>query len=215
MPLPIYPMNDTNSKTLFINQPCLILLVGLPGSGKTFFAEKFAQAFNTTFINLNDLRFELFNKPDFSKSEESHLEKIGRSILPELMRSKRAIMLEGCLEARSDRAVYQQIAEENGYRVVTVWFQNTEQMARFRSTKRIKNSPRKNLLTSEQFEILSKRFTEPNLKEKPLVISGNHTFATQTRAVLRRLSERDLPVAKPRPIVPNLPKNVKNRRFIS
>lgn len=208
---------NPQTKTLFINQPYLILLVGLPGSGKTFFAEKFAQAFNTTFLNLNDLRFELFTAPNFSKDEESHLEKIGRSFLPELMRSKRAIMIEGGLEARSDRQVYRQIARKNGYEVLTVWVQNTEPTARLRSTRNIKTAPRKYLLNSDQFDIMAKRFTAPNLLEAPVVISGNHTFSTQARSVLRRLTRQDGPVIAPRPIVSNRPAsqtNAKIRRFI-
>ena len=208
---------NPQTKTLFINQPYLILLVGLPGSGKTFFAEKFAQAFNTTFLNLNDLRFELFAEPNFSKDEESHLEKIGRAFLPELMRSKRAIMIEGSLEARSDRQVYRQIARKNGYEVLTVWVQNTEPTARLRSTKNIKLAPRKYLLTNEQFDIMTKRFTTPNSLENPVVISGNHTFSTQARSVLRHLTHQDGPVLAPHPIMPNRPANhanVKTRRFI-
>ncbi len=205
-------MNNQPAKTLFINQPYLILLIGIPGSGKTFFAEKFAKAFNTPFINLNDLRFDLFAAPEFTKDEESHLETIGRSILPELMRSRRAIMIEGGLEARSDRMAYRQIAKQNNYEVVTVWVQNTEPTALYRSTRNVKASPRKYLLTTEQFNTMTKRFTTPNLRENPVVISGNHTFSTQAKSLLRRLSCQDGNLVAPRPILPN--KNVKIKKFI-
>lgn len=207
---------EQKTKTYFINQPYLMLVIGLPGSGKTFFAEKFAQAFNTTLINLNDLRFELFAQPNFSKDEESHLEKIGRFLLPELMRSRRAIMLEGCLEARSDREAYRQIAKQHGYQVVTIWVQNTENTTRLRSTKKLKQAPRKYLLNDEQFLSMAKRFTVPNLRENPVVISGNHTFSTQARSVLRKLSHPELNLVAPRSTNPKPDRNdaSKIRRFI-
>lgn len=205
---------NPQTKTLFINQPYLILLVGIPGSGKTFFAEKFAETFSTPLINLNDLRFELFEQPDFSKNEENYLEKISYALLPELMRSRRAIMLEGGLEARSDRATYRQIANAHGYNTVTVWVQNTENTAKTRSIRQIKTAPRKYNLTAEQFDIMVKRFTAPNVRENPVVISGNHTFSTQAKSVLRRLANPRQTIRPVRQtIVPNQA-NGSKRRFI-
>lgn len=201
-------------KTLFINQPYLILLVGMPGSGKTFFAEKFAETFSTPLINLNDLRFELFEKPDFSKNEENYLEKISHALLPELMRSRRAIMIEGGLEARSDRMAYRQIASDNGYSTVVVWVQNTENTARARSIRKSKVAPRKYNLTTEQFDTMVKRFTVPNVRENPVVISGNHTFSTQAKGVLRRLARPEQGIKTYRRTVAPLPTNGKKRKFI-
>lgn len=203
---------DKETKTLFINKPFLILLVGVPGSGKTFFGEKFAETFSAPLINLNDLRFELIEQPDFSKKEENYLEKISHNLLPELMRTRRAILLEGGLEARSDRLAYRQLARSYGYDVITVWVQNTEPTSRNRSTRRIKSMPRKYYLTDEQFDTLNNRFTRPNVRENPVVISGNHTFSTQARGVLRRLARPEQSISLYQPAAPT--SNVKKTKFI-
>ncbi|MGI6612514.1 MAG: ATP-binding protein [Candidatus Nanosyncoccaceae bacterium] len=205
---------DKQTKTFFINQPFLILLVGIPGCGKTFFAEKFAETFSTPLINLNDLRFELFDEPDFSKKEENYLEKISHLLLPELMRSRRAIMIEGGLEARSDRMAYRRIANDNGYETVVVWVQNTESTSRMRSVRKSKAIPRKYNLTNEQFDTMVKRFTAPNVRENPVVISGNHTFSTQAKGVLRRLARPDQNIRTYRRTATMPPNNDKKRKYI-
>lgn len=206
---------DKQTKTFFINQPYLILLVGIPGCGKTFFAEKFAETFSTPLINLNDLRFELFDEPDFSKKEENYLEKISHVLLPELMRSRRAIMIEGGLEARSDRMAYRRIANDNGYETVVVWVQNTENTSRVRSVRKSKAMPRKYNLTNEQFDSMVKRFTAPNSRENPVVISGNHTFSTQAKGVLRRLARSDQNIRTAyRRTATMPPNNDKKRKYI-
>ena len=205
---------NPQTRTLFINQPYLILLVGIPGSGKTFFAEKFAETFSTPLINLNDLRFELFEQPDFSKNEENYLERISHALLPELMRSRRAIMIEGGLEARSDRAAYRQIANAHGYNTVVVWVQNTENTARIRSIRKTKVAPRKYNLTVEQFDTMVKRFTAPNGRENPVVISGNHTFSTQAKSVLRRLTNPHQTIKPLRQTIVPTQANGSKQRFI-
>ena len=52
----------------------LIITIGLPGSGKSYFADNFIQQ-NKSFVlsNRDDLRFELFKKYDISKNQEKQV----------------------------------------------------------------------------------------------------------------------------------------------
>lgn len=177
-----------NSKTLFISQPYLILLVGIPGAGKTFFGDKFAKTFSTPFLNLNKLRHEIIDEPTFSRDEDEKLQAIAEPILVEMMRSRRAVMIEGALESRVNRAEFRKLARANGYETILVWIQNTAKTGLARSTRQIKYTPRRKLITPEDFDRITKRFTAPNVAENPVVISGNHTFAMQAKIVLKRIA---------------------------
>ncbi|HET9746773.1 MAG TPA: AAA family ATPase [Chitinophagaceae bacterium] len=70
----------TNTKT-----PIVIIVFGLPGTGKTYFASKLAEQINAEYINSDRLRKELFPKRTYSDKEKEivykeMLEKTKRSI---------------------------------------------------------------------------------------------------------------------------------------
>ena len=163
-------------------------MVGIPGAGKTFFANQFSKTFGAPFLNINQLRYQIFDKPTFSRDENDKLEQISVSLLTEMMRSKKAIILEGKLDARIDRYEMANLAKVNGYKVLTVWVQNVLETAKTRATKK---SPYNNseIMPLEAFEASIKKFTAPNMRENLVVISGKHTFSTQAKIVLRKIAE--------------------------
>ena len=46
-------------------------------------------------------------------------------------------------------------------------------------------------MTAEQFDDAVRQFSEPHVHEKPIVISGKHTYATQARTILSRLGNEN------------------------
>lgn len=163
-------------------------MVGIPGAGKTFFANQFSKTFGAPFLNINRLRYQIFDNPTFSRDENDKLEQISVSLLTEMMRSKKAIILEGKLDARIDRYEMANLAKINGYKVLTVWVQNVLETARTRATKKSSFSNNE-IMPVDAFEALVKKFTAPNMRENLVVISGKHTFSTQAKIVLRKIAE--------------------------
>ena len=143
--------------------PKLFFLVGLPGSGKTFFAEKFSEEYQIPFINLNKWRFFMFGEPNFSREEDAQLTRYGADILREIFKTKQSILLEGNLYSRVDLN---------------------------------RNHPKDFLMTPEVFDDLKRRFTPPNEMEKPIAISGKHSFKMQYRSVLKRIAGDSKPTAE-------------------
>jgi predicted kinase len=71
---------QSNTKT-----PVVIIVFGLPGTGKTYFASKLAEQINAEYVNSDRLRKELFPKRTYSDREKeivykAILEKTKRSI---------------------------------------------------------------------------------------------------------------------------------------
>lgn len=167
-------------KSLSLTKPHLILVVGVPGSGKTFFAEKFAETFNAPYVSTEKIDTLLGDAAAATKDIMNYQ-------LDELLKTKQSILVEGAAETRTDRAEIARKAKTAGYELLTTWVQTDPATAKGRATR--KSSGKTNrIYSSDEYDRLVKRFTAPNASEKPLVISGKHTYATQAKVVLKRLS---------------------------
>lgn len=159
-------------------------MVGIPGAGKSFFAEHFASTFDAPFVGYGRLREELFNEPSFSDDEDAIMRRVSDYLLDELFKTRQTFIYEGVMHARTDRQAIAQTARSHGYEPLFVWVQTESATARQRALKATKNKP---ALSSERFDTLIGRFTTPNEAEKAVVISGKHTYASQLKIVLQRL----------------------------
>lgn len=180
-------MEKTTVSASKTSAPKLFCLVGLPGSGKTFFAEQFSEEYQIPFINLNKWRFLMFGEPSFSREEDAQLTRYGADILRQFFKTKQSILLEGNLYSRVDRQRYAQLACRYGYQPVVIWVQNVDSESKRRAVRLNRNQPKDFLLTPEVFDDLKRRFTPPNEVEKPIAISGKHSFKMQYRSVLKRI----------------------------
>jgi len=172
-------------KPLHLSRPHVIAMVGIPGSGKSFFAEHFAETFGAPLISLSRLRADLFSSPAFSPSEKIVLDKISDYILDELLKTGQTIVFDASTDARGERQELARKARAAGYEPLFVWVQTESAAAKARATGISKSKPFS--LTSEQFDNALRRFVPPNETERPVVVSGKHTYASQLKIVLSRL----------------------------
>lgn len=165
-------------KHLSLAKPHLIVTVGIPGSGKSFFAERFAETFGAPYV-CEEKIVELAPGGD--------IDAITLLQLDELLKTKQSIVFDGASNTRTERMALSKKAREAGYNILFIWVQTDQTAAKARALQPQKSDHTK-AISSEEYDKLLKRFTPPNLGEKPLVISGKHTYASQAKVVLRRLS---------------------------
>lgn len=173
-------------RTLSLNKPHLIVMVGIPGSGKSFFIEHFAETFNAPLVSFDHLRNELFHTPTFNNNEYEIIQRIADRQLDELLKTGRTILIDGSAQQRQSRTNLTKKARDAGYETLFIWVQTESVAARHRATKPVKG---KTALSQEQFDAAVKRFSAPHLTEHAVVISGKHTYASQLKIVLKRLIE--------------------------
>ncbi len=173
-------------KSTDTNKPHLIITVGIPGSGKSFFAEHFADIFKAPIVSYDLIRKEIFTNPAFSDDEDEILKKVANHFLDEVLRTKRTVIFEGKTNLRSDRLALAKKAHNAGYEPLFVWAQAESSVAKRRATK---PSVEKPALTEDEFMQKQRQFTAPHPNEKAIVISGMHTFASQLKIVLKHLIE--------------------------
>ena len=106
------------------------------------------------------------------------------------------MVLEIDTASRTSRTDLAKELKSLGYEPLFIWVQTDPKTSATRSEKAY------NMPKSEHAQKV-KDFSPPHESEKALVISGKHTYATQARVVLKRLSDAAQPEQPaPRKVVP-------------
>src|SRR5690606_35897329 len=107
-------------------------------------------------------------------------------MLTEVQKTGQTMVYEPISGLKTERVEIAKAAAKNGYVPIVVWVQTDKYVCVARTTRKSRSNPVP--MTNEEFEREYKRFTVPGDKEKYVVISGMHTYATQAKVVLRKLS---------------------------
>jgi len=178
-------------KALSLSRPLLILVIGLPGAGKSFFARHFSDTFGAPLVSSDELQFELFDPPKFSTVEYGLVRRLSERQLTQLTKTRSSILVDGICNTRQERQQLEKLAVAHDYDTLIVWVQTDESTAKTRSLSRNKKRAGDELnvkLTAEQYQTHAKRLMPPVKTEDYVVISGKHTYSTQAKMVLRKLA---------------------------
>lgn len=160
-------------KSLSLHQPHAIIMVGIPGSGKTFFASKFSETFKAPLVSVERIA------PHVENEASAHT--LAQIQLEELLKTNQSLVLEVPSGSRTERMSLAKKLRSHDYVPLVVWVQTDTETARQRLA-------RDKAKDESVFDGQVRRFSAPHVSEKPLVISGKHTYASQAKAVLKRLS---------------------------
>lgn len=170
-------------KALHLTKPHLLVVVGIPGSGKTFFASQFADALNIPFIH-----YSAIQTVDGDGLSEEATASFAGMMFNELVKTKQTVLIEGPGASRVERTALAGQARAFGYTPLFIWVQTEQSAARSRATRGVRGSSYQPI-SEDIFDAETARFTPLNANEKAIVISGKHTFASQAKVVLKRLVE--------------------------
>ena len=173
--------------------PIVVVLVGLPGSGKSFFATQFANSLDYPLVSEDKIRWMLFANHTHNDSENAIVKQIANTMISELFKTKKTFLLDGGYNSRTYRATLAAQAKKAGYKIVTVVVQTDMPTTKQRSVKRNTQKPvdrHKQPLDSREFTLQTKKYQAPLHNDKTVVvISGKHTYTTQARTVLKKILE--------------------------
>ena len=165
-------------------KPHLIIMVGIPSSGKSFFAEHFAETFKAPIVSYDINRKEFFSNPSFNDEEDEMIRKVSNYILSEFLKTKKTVIFEGQTDLRAERFEIAKGARSAGYDPLFIWVQTETMTSRRRATK---SSPERPAMTVDEFDLKLKKFNPPNKNEQFIVISGKHNYASQLKIILKHL----------------------------
>lgn len=180
---------------LSLAKPHMLILTGIPSSGKSYFADKFSETFGAASMSYYQLQQII---GDAAKTEQAT-----DYMLHELMKSRQSLLVEGKADTKRDRQALAKLAQENGYEPLFIWVQTDPATARVRASRGGKTKTNR-VMSADDHESSVKRFTPLTATETHVVISGKHTYATQAKVVLKKLSaahservERQRPPERP------------------
>ncbi len=150
-----------------------VLVFGAPGSGTTTFAEKFARKYNLAYYNLDEIQ------EVYGFSHDAVL-----SILEIITKAKQSIVVEGGLKTEKDRTEIRNILRAQNFKPTLVWVQTDFTTIKVRLRAKYKTIKK----AKEVYDTAVAEVEAPADFEKPVILSGKHTFETQTKHVLAGLA---------------------------
>lgn len=158
------------------SKPRALLVFGAPCSGKTYFGERFAKKFDLAYYDFERI-----------KSEQRLSRKTILLIIELIARTGKTFMLEGELDTEKDRTEVRNLLRKMGYEPSLIWVQTDVVTIRNRMKERYKSVAK----AKTMYDTFIEHLEAPAEFEKPIILSGKHTFETQTRHVVAGLADGD------------------------
>ncbi len=103
----------------------IVIISGLPGSGKSFFAEQLAKKLDADYVNSDRLRKELFPTRTYSDYEKAAVYKAMLKRMAVAIRLGRNIVLDATFHKKSTRELFTKNTKEKIH-FIEVWADETD-----------------------------------------------------------------------------------------
>lgn len=171
----------------------MLVAVGLPGSGKTFFSEQFSDTFNTPYVD-----YGYYSRVTGDEDSASELADHAINLI---IRTGQTMVIEGRGTTKAERKSMVEAAAKKGYEILFIWVQTEPATAEQRAVYN-----KGATMTQSQFDKKAAAFENLVANEQYAVISGKHTFSSQAKTVLKKLvTERPTTTVKPKIIATRPP----------
>lgn len=176
-------------------KPILVLLYGMPGSGKTFFARQLSEQLQVAHLQADRIRSELFQKPSYSKEENTVIASLMAYMTGEFLHNGVSVIYDVNSARTAHRRVLRNLANKYKAETIQVWLQIDPDTAFNRAIKRDRRTADDHYAQEMTPAIFRQALTEmqnPDMTEKYVVVSGKHVFNMQKNAFYRELRQRRL-----------------------
>jgi predicted kinase len=109
--------------TIPVAHPALIILSGLPGTGKTYFAKRLAEKIPAIILESDALRKTLFTHPDYSHRESGRLFETIHALVGRFLNRGFTVILDATNLSERHREMLYHIAEKEGARLIIAYLE--------------------------------------------------------------------------------------------
>ncbi len=165
----------------------IILMAGLPASGKSTLAKALARKIRATVLRTDLVRKQLFEKPTYSREEKLLVYKVTFLIAEYLARAKVNVILDGTFYKRELRNKVYQIGKKTRTKVFVVECCAPEAVIKERMERRkLRGS-----LSDADFEVYKKISREFEPIQRPhIIVDSSRSIKENVSEVLRRISKK-------------------------
>lgn len=156
------------------SKPRALLVFGAPCSGKSTFSDKFAEKFDLAVYDFEELKVK------YRLTRKNIL-----LIINLIARTGKTIIIEGGLATEKEREEIRNLLRVAGYEPSLIWIQTDVTTIRNRLKTRYKSVNK----AKEVYDAEVSAMEAPSELEDPIILSGKHTFETQSRHVLAGLAD--------------------------
>ena len=154
-------------------KPRALLIFGAPSSGKSTFAQQFSLEFKAPVIDIDKL-----------KKKHNLTDDIVGVIIDQLTQCRQTLIIDGGIDTEEARNNFRDLLNRRGYNPTLIWVQTDISTLKARLKAKYA-SPSK---AKSAYESAVANMEAPADIERPIVISGKHTFPAQMKTVLSSLA---------------------------
>jgi hypothetical protein len=167
-------------------KPILIITLGYPGSGKTYFSEHLSKEFNLFHLSFDKIRSEMFDIPLFSQEEHQKVSNMADWLIQELLKKNISVIVDANTNKLIQRKKYLKFANKADARYALIHIKTPIETAEKRIIKRgkIKNLEKKKYyrpLELSVLHLLKSEIEPPNKKEFFIEINGLKPYKEQVK----------------------------------
>lgn len=116
--------------------PALIVVSGLPGTGKSHFCRRLAERLDLVILESDSLRKRLFGAPSYAREESARLFRACHCLVEELLRKGISVAMDATNLEEHNRERLYHIADQAGARLVIVRMEAPPEVVRQRLERR-------------------------------------------------------------------------------
>ncbi len=181
-------------------KPLLVVFIGFPGSGKTYFATRLGEKLKALVLNSDAMRLSMFGSHERIEQIRStdkprlHDDVFGAMdyAAKQALLAGHSVVYDAQQAKRENRLNIERIASEGGALPLLVWIQTDPDVAKQRGQKREARND-SHVYSAEKMDYLVDRFSTktelPEPSENVIEISGEIPFEQQYDAFLQKLEE--------------------------
>ena len=166
--------------------PALVVLSGLPGSGKTTFARRLREAVSIGVIESDAVRAALFASPRYTKAESGAVFEAIHGAAAELLRRGFSTLIDATNLIEAERAIMYRVAADAGGRLVVVRVTAPVELIRARLAAR--SVEQRSAAGLEVYERMVRR--EQPISVRYVVVDTGGEVTSAVEAVVREIRAR-------------------------
>jgi adenylate kinase family enzyme len=178
-----------------MKNPLLIVTLGYPGSGKTYFSERLAKEYNLVHLSRDRFRHEAIPNPTFQPEEKDSISRALSWITEEFLMKGVGVLNDGNYNKRKYRNILAKIAKKTNTTYILVHIITPVDQAEKRILQRqkIKSKIKQKYYRHSDVSIVSriKDETEYPTKSEPVIdIDGSQSFSKQLETFKKALARK-------------------------
>ena len=166
----------------------LVLITGLPGTGKSTIAMHLARRLRATVLRTDVIRKQLFPQPNYTEEEKELVYKVTFLIAEYLLRAGKNVILDGTFYKRSLRERVYRLARDLRKRLIIVECCAPEAVVKQRMEARAK---KKNIPTDADFEVYKKiRDQFEPLRRQRVIVDTSNPLEENLSEIMRYIAKK-------------------------